>query len=105
MSYKIGFDGVVTAQLDKLLQSIESRVNGLGMHVQAATEVGASTVASGSPPCPDGQTCSNGAKGGHDFVVVVAAMVVGAAAGAAAGAVTGFAAGRAGAKGAKGGHD
>jgi hypothetical protein len=87
MNYKIGFDGVVTAELDKLLQSVEKHVNGLGMHVQTS-DMGASTVASGStsPPCPTGQSCPDSVKGGHNIVVVVViAIVVGAAAGYVAG--------------------
>jgi hypothetical protein len=86
MSYKIGLDGVVTAELEKLLQSVENRVNGLSMHVQTS-EVGASTVASGStqPPCPPGQPCTDSAKGGHLAIVVVIAIVAGAAAGHVAG--------------------
>jgi hypothetical protein len=102
VSYKIGFDGVVTAELEKLLQSVENRANGLGMHVQAS-DVGASTVASGSttPSCPSGQECSDSAKGGQDIVVLGIAIV--------AGAVAGYVAGRKAAKhvlaSAKGGQD
>src|SRR5258708_3118581 len=89
MSYKIGFDGVVSAELQKLLQSVENRVNGLAMHVQAS-EAGASTVASGTPPpynpCPDG------VKIGHFCVPIGAAVVfvivVGGVAGGVAGLVT-----------------
>ena len=101
MSYKIGFDGVLTVELDKLLQSIENRVNGWGMHVQAS-DMGASTIASGStnPPCPVGQICSDSVKGGHYFVVAVIAIV--------AGAIAGYIAGQKGAKryleSVKGGH-
>jgi hypothetical protein len=88
VSYKIRFDGDVTAELEKLLQSVQNRVNGLGMYVQAS-DTGASTVASVStpPPCPAGRTCSDSEKGGHNIVVlvVVIAIVVGAAAGYVAG--------------------
>jgi hypothetical protein len=88
VSYKIGFAGVVNAELEKLLQSVENRVNGLGMYVQAS-DTGASTVASGStpPPCPEGRPCSDSEKGGHNIVVltVVIAIVAGAAAGYVAG--------------------
>jgi hypothetical protein len=86
VSYKIGFDGVVTAELEKLLQSVEKQVNGFGIHAQAS-DVGASTVASGStaPPCPSGQTCTDSEKGGHYIVVIVIAIVAGAAAGYVAG--------------------
>jgi hypothetical protein len=86
VSYKIGFDGVVTAELDRLLQSIEKRVNGLGIHAQA-TETGASVVTSGStpPPCPPGHTCSDSVKTGHDGIVVAIAIVGGAVAGYIAG--------------------
>jgi hypothetical protein len=86
VSYKIGFDGVVTAELEKLLQSVEKQVNGFGIHAQA-TDTGASTVASGSttPYCPPGQTCSDSEKGGHYIVVALIAVVVGAAAGYVAG--------------------
>jgi hypothetical protein len=86
MSYKIGFDGVVTAELDELLKSLEHRLNGLGMHVQTS-DMGASTVASGStpPPCSAGQPCTDSVKGGHLVVVVVIAIVAGAAAGHVAG--------------------
>jgi hypothetical protein len=103
VSYKIGFDGVVTTQLDKLLQSIENRVNGFGIHAQAS-DVGASTVASVStpPPCPAGQTCSDSEKGGHNIVVVVVIAIV-------AGAAAGYVAGKKGAKhvieSEKGGHN
>jgi hypothetical protein len=103
VSYKIGFDGVVSAELEKLLQSVENRVNGFGMLAQTS-EMGASTVASGSAalPCPTGQTCSDSVKGPHDdsvkgphddsvkgphdvVIVVVIAIVAGAAAGYVAG--------------------
>jgi hypothetical protein len=87
VSYKIGFDGVVNAELEKLLQSVENRVNGLGMYVQAS-DTGASTVASGSttPYCPPGRPCSDSEKGGHNIVVfAVIAIVAGAAAGYVAG--------------------
>jgi hypothetical protein len=92
MSYKIGFDGVVTADLDRLLQSVEKGVNGFGLHVQG-TDMEASAVASGSTtqPCPSGHTCSDSVKGGHDFrtghdaVVIVIAIVGGAVAGYVAG--------------------
>ena len=94
MSYKIGFDGVVSAELKRLLQSVENRVNGFGMHAQA-TDV-ATTVASGSPPppCMEGQPCPGGIKYGHDAVVIGLAIV--------GGAVAGFAAGKLGAKSVKG---
>jgi hypothetical protein len=101
LNYRIGFDGVVTAELEKLLQSVENRVNGLGMHVQTS-DMGASTVASGSTPTPclQGQPCPEGPKGGHLIVVVIVAIVAGAAAG--------FVAGKLAAKpktdGGKGGH-
>jgi hypothetical protein len=86
VSYKIGFDGVVTAELGKLLQSVENRANGLGIQAQSS-DMGASTVASGSPthPCPSGQECSNSVKGGQDIVVIGIAIVAGAVAGYIAG--------------------
>lgn len=85
MSYKIGFDGVLNAELERLLQSVENRVNGLGMYVQIS-DTGASTVASGSTsPCPDGKVCSDSEKGGHLIVVALIAIVAGAAAGYLAG--------------------
>jgi hypothetical protein len=86
MSYKIGFDGVVSAELEKLLQSVENRLNGLGMYVQTS-DAGASTATSGSTtsPCPSGQTCSDSGTGGHDAIVVVIAIVGGAVAGYVAG--------------------
>ena len=86
MSYKIGFDGVVTAELEKLLQSVEKQVNGFGIHAQAS-DIGASTVASGSAPapCSNGHPCSDSEKGGHYIVVALIAVVVGAAAGYVAG--------------------
>jgi hypothetical protein len=86
VNYKIGFDGGVTGELEKLLRSVENRVNGLSMHVQTS-DMGASTVASGStpPPCPDGQPCTDSVKGGHLIVVAVIATVAGAAAGYVAG--------------------
>jgi hypothetical protein len=102
MSYRIGFDGVVTAELDKLLQSVEKNVNGLGMQVQTS-DVGASMAASGSTssPCPAGKVCPDSPKGGHHIVVVVVIAVV-------VGAVAGYVAGKRGAKhvleSAKGGH-
>jgi len=102
MSYKIGFDGVVTAELDRLLQSIEKRVNGLGIYAQTS-DTGASMVASGStsPPCPIGQKCSDSVKGGHDGVVIAIAIV--------GGAIAGYIAGKKGAQryleSVKGGHD
>jgi hypothetical protein len=79
MSYKLGFDGVVTAELDKLLQSVEKNVNGLGMHVQTSDVGAASMVASGAT------TTADSVKGPHDIVVVVIAIVAGAAAGYVAG--------------------
>jgi hypothetical protein len=86
VSYKIGFDGVVTAELGKLLKSVENRANGLGIQVQAS-DMGASTVASGSTthPCPSGQKCSDSVKGGQDIVVLGIAIVAGAVAGYIAG--------------------
>jgi len=88
VSYKIGFDGVVvTAELDNLLQSIEQRVNGFGIRAQTS-DTGASVVASGStttPYCPPGHTCSDSVKTGHDLVVIIIAIVGGAAAGYIAG--------------------
>jgi hypothetical protein len=86
MSYRIGFDGVITADLDRLLQTIEKGVNGFGIHAQTS-DTGASMVASGStpPPCPPGHTCSDSVKTGHDAVVVVIAIVGGAVAGYIAG--------------------
>jgi|SRR5579859_5902018 len=92
VSYKIGFDGAVTVELEKVLQSIENRVNGLSMHAQIS-DMTAATVASGSPPppCTAGHECPAGAKGGHDFVVVVVTAIV-------AGAATGFVAGKVAAK-------
>ena len=99
MNYKIGFDGVMSAELQKLLQSIEGRVNGLTMHVQTGTEGGASTVASGSPQpaCPEGQNCPGSVKGGQDIVVVVVVAAV-------TGAVAGYIAGKV-ASSVKGGQD
>jgi len=92
VSYKIGFDGVVTTELGKVLQSIENRVNGSGIYAQAS-DVGASTVASVStpPPCTAGQPCSDSEKGGHNIVVVVVIAIV-------AGAAAGYMAGKKGAK-------
>jgi hypothetical protein len=86
VSYKIGFEGVVTAELDNLLRSIEQRVNGFGIRAQTS-DTGASMVASGSttPYCPPGHTCSDSVKIGHDVVVVAIAIVGGAAAGYIAG--------------------
>jgi hypothetical protein len=86
VSYKIGFDGVVTAELEKLLQSVEKQVNGFGIHAQAS-DLGASTVASGSAPspCSNGHPCPDSPKGGHYIVVALIAVVVGAAAGYMAG--------------------
>jgi hypothetical protein len=104
MSYKIGFDGIATAELDRLLQSIEKRVNGSGIHAQTSTsDTGASMATSGSttPDCPPGKICPDSVKGGHDAVVIVIAIV--------GGAVAGYAAGKLGAKrvleSVKGGHD
>lgn len=104
MNYSIGFDGVLTADLERLLKAIEHRVNMFGVHAQGPGDSGATAASSGSttPPCPPGQTCTNGVKGGHDLViVVVTAAIVGGAAG--------FIAGKLGVKGGhdgvKGGHD
>ncbi len=102
MSYRIGFDGVITAELDKLLQTIEKGVNGFGIHAQTP-DTGASMVASGSTtaPCPPGKICPDSVKPGHDWVVVVLAIV--------GGAVAGYVAGKLGAKrvleSVKPGHD
>lgn len=102
MGYKMGFDGAVTAELEKLLRSIEHGVNGFAMHAQTS-DTGASVAASGTttPPCPAGQPCSDSVKGGHDIVVVVIAIV--------AGAVAGYVAGKLAARryidSVKGGHD
>jgi hypothetical protein len=92
MTYTIGFDGVVSAELKKLLQSVENRVNGLGMHVQAS-DMGASTVASGTPPPPDtDKPCPDGVKIGHYCVspgaAVAFVIVVAGVAGGVAGLVT-----------------
>ena len=91
MSYKIGFDGIVTAELEKLLQSVEKQVNGFGingfgLHAEAS-DMGASTVASGStpPPCSAGHPCSDSPKGGHYIIVAAIAVVAGAVAGYVAG--------------------
>jgi hypothetical protein len=86
VSYRIGFDGVVTAELGRLLQSVEKRVNGFGVYAQTS-DMGASTVASGStsPPCPSGKTCTDSVKGGQDIVVLGIAIVAGAVAGYVAG--------------------
>jgi len=103
VSYKIGFDGAVTAELEKLLRSIENGVNGFAMHAQTL-DTGASVAASGTttPPCPAGQPCSDSVKGGHDIVVVVVIAIV-------AGAVAGYVAGKLAARryidSVKGGHD
>ena len=81
MSYTIGSDGVVTAELDKLLQFIERRVSGLGFQAQAS-DTGVSTVASTAtttPPYSSGQACV--ATAGHDWCVVILAIVAGAVAG------------------------
>ena len=94
--YKIGFDGLLTGEMGKLLQSIERGVNGFGMHAQTSGDTGAPTVAQGSTtPCPSGQICSDSVKGGHDLVVVVIVAIV-------AGAAAGFVAGK---LSVKGGHD
>jgi hypothetical protein len=99
MNYAIGFDGVLSPQMGRLLQSIERGVNGLGMYAQTSGDTGASAVAHGSMgPCPSGEICSHSVKGGHDFVVVVVVAIV-------AGAAAGFVAGRMGARSVKGGHD
>jgi hypothetical protein len=103
VSYKIGFDGPVTAELEKLLRSIEKGVNGFGIHGQTSDTAGASVTASGSttPPCPAGQPCSDSVKGGHDVVVLAIAIVGGAAAGYVAGKL----AARRYIESVKGGHD
>ncbi len=51
------------------------------------SDVGASTSGIGSavPPCTDGKVGSSGVKGGHDIVVVTAAVLAGALAGYVAG--------------------
>lgn len=103
MSYKFGFDGVMTAELQRLLQSVEGRVNGLAMQVQTS-DTGSSTVASGytPSPCPAGQSCPDSVKGPHDIVVVIVIAIV-------AGAAAGYMAGKRGAKrvleSVKGPHD
>jgi hypothetical protein len=104
VSYQIGFDGVVTPELDKILQSIENRVNGFGIHAQAS-DMGASTVASGStpPPCPAGRPCSDSVKGGHNVVVLV--VIIAIVAGAAAGYVAGRKAAKRVLESVKGGHN
>jgi len=85
LSYKIGFHGDVTAELEQLLKSIEKGVNGFGLHAQAA-DTGAST-ASGSTqaPCYPGEPCQGGVKIGHDLIVVAVAIAGGALAGYIAG--------------------
>ena len=103
MNYRISFNGVVTSELGNLLHGIEKRLNGYGIHAQTSTDTSASTVASGSTnaPCPKGEICPDGAKGGHDLIIILVTAVV-------AGAL-GYVAGKLGAKGghdgAKGGHD
>ncbi len=87
MSYKIGFDGVVTAELDKMLQSIEKQVNGFGMHAQTS-DTAATAAPSGSTtsPCTVDKPCPDSVKGPHPYIVVVViAIVVGTAAGHMAG--------------------
>jgi hypothetical protein len=102
VTYKIGFDGVITAELQTLLQSIQNRVNGIGINAQTS-ETGSLIASRSAPPaCPNGKACPCGEKGGHDIVVVVVIAIV-------AGAVAGFVAGKMAAKpktdGEKGGHD
>jgi hypothetical protein len=104
VTYKIGFDGAVTPELQKLLESIQNRVNGIGIHAQTSDTEGARLVASGStaPPCSKGQPCPCGEKGGQDIVVVVVIAIV---AGAAAGYVAGKLASKPKTDGEKGGQD
>jgi hypothetical protein len=97
VSYKIGFDGQMSAELDKLLRSVERGVNGFTMHAQVS-DPSAASVPSGSTGCPAGQVCDGGVKGGHDLVVVVVVAAV-------VGAVAGYVAGKVAASGVKGGHD
>jgi hypothetical protein len=88
----------MTAELGMLLQTVENRLNGLSMQAQTSTDSGASTIASGSPTCPAGKTCSNGEKGGQDIIIVVVVAAV-------TGAVAGYIAGKVASSGEKGGQD
>ncbi len=46
MNYKIGFEGVLTTEVGKLLQSIDRGVNGFGMHAQKhCCDVGVAALA------------------------------------------------------------
>jgi hypothetical protein len=102
VTYKIGFDGVVTAELEKLLQSLEKGVNGMGTHAQASDT--GSLIASRSTALSSSNRMSSpcGEKGGQDIVIVVVIAIV---AGAAAGYVAGKLAAKPKTDGEKGGQD
>lgn len=85
MGYKLGFNGDVTAELERLLQSIEKGLNGYGIHADASVTAASTVTGPPEPPCPPGQTCTDGAKIGHDAIVVAVAVVGGGLAGYIAG--------------------
>jgi len=103
MTYRIGFDGVASAEVTHMLRAVQNSLNGAGanllMHVRAeeAAASEASTVASGSP-CTAGTPCPGGEKGGQDIVIVVVVAAV-------TGAVAGYIAGKISSSGEKGGQD
>ena len=104
MTYKIGFDGGVTAELENLLQSLEKGVNGMGTDAHAQASDSGSLIASRStaPSSSNGMSSPCGEKGGQDIVIVVVIAIV---AGAAAGYVAGKMAAKPKTDGEKGGQD
>jgi len=96
VSYKLGFDGDVAVELEKLVLSVERGLNGFGLHAQTS-DTGASTATgSTEPPCFPGPTCPDSVKTGHDLLValVVKVAVVTVALAISGGALAGYLAGK-----------
>jgi hypothetical protein len=76
MSYQIGFDGAVSAELTQLLCAVEGQLNGRGMHIlgqsdaraQAQEPSSASTDRSREPPTKD--SC------GHCLIIIVVVVII-----------------------------
>jgi hypothetical protein len=74
MSYQIGFDGAVSAELTQLLRAVEGQLNGRGTHILSQSDAraqepsSASTDRSREPPTKD--SC------GHCLVIIVVVVII-----------------------------